>query len=178
MTQSILCVDLDGTLILTDTTQEAIWSFGRAHPFQLWKLLPWICRGRAYFKHQLGQRVILEPSLLPYHQPFLHWLKEQKAQGSTLVLVTASDHTFATMVASYLGIFSEVLASDGCVNLRAKQKAAALTRRYGFKGYDYAGNSRDDLQVWKEAQHAIVVNASSSVKHKAQTMFVVTQVFD
>ncbi|PJD92457.1 MAG: hypothetical protein CK424_06010 [Legionella sp.] len=177
MTQPILCVDLDGTLILTDTTQEAIRHFGQAHPWQLWKLLPWLCRGRAYLKQQLGQRVHLDPKLLPYHEPFLQWLKEQKAAGCMLVLVTASDQTFATTIADYIGIFSEVMASDGKVNLRAKQKAAALTRRYGLKGYDYAGNSRDDLHVWKEAQHAIVVNASPKVELQAKKTSVVTKVF-
>ncbi|MCR9191387.1 MAG: hypothetical protein NXI01_01855 [Gammaproteobacteria bacterium] len=174
---TILCVDLDGTLILVDTMQEAIWSFLGAHPFQCWRLLLWLCRGRAYLKQKLGQYVALEPSLLPYHEPFLAWLKERKKAGDTLVLATATDQTFAIAIASYLGLFDDVLASNGRVNLRAQSKAAALNERYGVKGYDYAGNSCDDLKVWSQARHAIVVNASRCVERRARTCCDVTHVF-
>ncbi|HVT62974.1 MAG TPA: haloacid dehalogenase-like hydrolase [Legionellaceae bacterium] len=178
MTKTVLCVDLDGTLILTDTTLEATLGFIRAHPWQIWKLLWWLCKGRAYLKQQLGKHVILEPSLLPYHPSFLQWLKAQKAQGTRLVLATATDQRFAQAVARYLGIFDDVFASDGKQNLRAHKKAAVLTQRYGYQGYDYAGNSRDDLEVWKEARHAILVNSSQQVKYMAQKKYKILEVFD
>jgi 4-hydroxybenzoate polyprenyltransferase len=60
------------------------------------------------------------------------------------------------------------MASDGVHNLSARHKAAALKERFGHQGFDYAGNSADDLPVWSEARHAIVVNASTSVQRLAR----------
>lgn len=177
MKKKILCVDLDGTLIRSDTVSTAVLSFIRAHPIQSWKLLYWLCRGRAYVKHQLGKKVALDPASLPYHLPFLKWLKSRKKKGDQLILVTATDLVFAHAVADYVGIFDEVLASDGKVNLRAQYKAAALTKRFGYKGYDYAGNSYDDLAVWRESAHAILVNAYPGVVTMAQKITKITKIF-
>ncbi len=175
---SILCVDLDGTLIRTDTTWLAVSQFLRAHPLRCWRLLVWLVQGRAYLKQQLGQAVQLDPSTLPYHKELLQWLIERRQQGDTLVLATATDQTFAQSVANHVGIFSQVIASDGCHNLRAQYKAAALTRQFGLKGYGYVGNSWDDLAVWREAQTAVVVNASKRLERSARKVSDVVRVFD
>lgn len=177
MKKKILCVDLDGTLIRSDTVSAAVLIFIKRHPLQSWKLLYWLCRGRAYVKHQLGKKVTLDPATLPYHLPFLKWLNSRKKRGDRLVLATATDRIFAHAVADYVGIFDEILASDGKVNLRAQCKAAALTQRFGYKGYDYAGNSYDDLAVWREAEHAILVNAYPGVETMAEKITTITKVF-
>jgi len=46
----------------------------------------------------------------------------------------------------------EVIASDGIRNLRGQTKAAALCRRFGTKGFVYAGN---DAGVWRTDMKAI-----------------------
>lgn len=165
-----LCVDLDGTLIKNDTTFLAVQLFIKSHPFLSFPLLLiWLFRGRAYLKAQLAKRVDIDPKTLPYHLPFLQWLHSEKAHQRKLILVTATNRKFADAVAQHLNIFDDVLASDEKVNLRAHAKAAVLDQRYGKKGYDYAGNSRDDLAVWSEANQAIVVNANPTVLRLAQT---------
>lgn len=175
---TILCVDLDGTLIHTDTTWLATKQYLLAHPFFCWRLLLWILHGRAYYKHHLAQSVTLDPSALPYHRELIQWLIDRKNQGDTLVLATATDQVFAHAVADHLHIFDQVIASDGKHNLRAKYKAAALTRHFGLKGYSYAGNSQDDLEVWCEARTAIVVNASAGLKKRVHEIVEVERVFD
>jgi 4-hydroxybenzoate polyprenyltransferase len=69
-------------------------------------------------------------------------------------------------VAEHLGLFDTVLASDGQCNLSGARKAAALTQRYGAGGFDYAGNGRVDLHVWRHARAAWVVNAPGGL-HRA-----------
>ena len=66
----------------------------------------------------------------------------------------------ALPVANYVGIFDEVLASDGKTNLRSANKLKTLIEKFGERGFDYAGNSSADLAVWRGAREAIVVNAS------------------
>lgn len=175
---TILCVDLDGTLIRNDTTWLATKEYLRARPFACWRLLTWILRGRAYYKQRLGQFVNIDPKTLPYHHELLQWLIERKQQGDTLVLATATDQVFANIIANHLNLFDQVIASDGCTNLRAQHKAAALTRHFGLKKYCYIGNSYDDLHVWREAQTAIVVNASQKLQKRVRDIIAIERIFD
>ena len=86
-----LCVDMDGTLLETDTMAELIVSFLRAHFWRGEVLLFWLLRGRAYFKRRLAGEAVLRAELLPAHPDFVNYLVEQHAGGRTLVLVSAAD---------------------------------------------------------------------------------------
>jgi apolipoprotein N-acyltransferase len=155
-----LCVDLDGTLIKTDLAWESIARLLRRNPLLLFQILFWWTRGQAFLKQQLAKRVSIDPATLPYNEPFLAFLREQKNAGRKLVLATAFDEKGAMLVANHVGLFDEVLASDGKTNLRGKNKLKALAKKFGERGFDYAGNSSADLAVWRGAREAIVVNAS------------------
>ena len=102
--------------------------------------------------------------------PLLEYLIKEKRRGRWLVLATAADERTACLVADHLNIFDEIIASDGTNNLKGKQKAYALSRRYGVKGFDYAGNDRADLSVWQEADGIIIVNASNAVAKAARNV--------
>src|SRR6516164_2335474 len=136
-----LCVDLDGTLIQTDLLWESLARLLRRNPLWLFPVVVWWMRGRAFLKRQLARRVSLDPATLPYQPAFLAFLREQKSAGRKLVLVTASDREMALPVANHVGLFDEVLASDGRTNLRGPNKRKALVEKFGERGFDYAGNS-------------------------------------
>lgn len=174
---NVLCIDLDGTLVHTDILQEAILLFIKVNPWRLMLVFFWLIRGRAILKQKIAQRVDLEVNSLPYNQALLAWIKAEKEKGRKVVLVTATDKKFADMVANYLGIFDDVLASDGKINLRANYKAAELNRRYGEKNYDYAGNSKPDLAVWKNVKQAIIVNGSSTLIKRAKKIANIDKIF-
>jgi apolipoprotein N-acyltransferase len=160
-------VDLDGTLIQTDLLWESLARLLRRNPLWLFPVVIWWMRGRAYLKQQLARRVSIDPATLPYQQSFLAFLREQKDAGRKLVLVTASDRGMALPVANHVGLFDEVLASDGRTNLRGPNKLKALVEKFGERGFDYAGNSSVDLAVWQGARLAIVVNAGSGLVKRA-----------
>jgi apolipoprotein N-acyltransferase len=162
-----LVVDLDGTLIKTDLLWEFLARLLRRNPFWLLPVVIWWIRGRAFLKRQLANRVKIDPATLPYHEKFLAFLREQKSGGRKLILATASDLQMALPVANHVGIFDEVLGSDGKTNLRSENKLKVLTEKFGERGFDYAGNSSADFAVWRGAREAIVVNASRSVLKKA-----------
>ena len=176
--EPILCVDLDGTLIRIDTIWLATRLFLKTYPLRCWRLLVWLIQGRAYLKQQLGKVIHIDPQSLPYNTELIQWLIERKRHGDVLILATATDQVFANTIAAHVGIFSQVIASDGCTNLRAKWKAAALTRYFGLKGYRYAGNSYDDLAVWQEAKTAIVVNAAKGLESRVRAIVEVERTFD
>ncbi|MEY2824371.1 MAG: hypothetical protein RLZ64_909, partial [Pseudomonadota bacterium] len=146
-----LAVDLDGTLVHSDTLHEAALRALREHPLALFKLPFWLLQGKAVLKQRLAALSRFEPSTLPYHQPLIAWLTEQRTQGRKLVLCTAADYSIAIAISEHLGLFDEVIASDGNTNLGGVKKAEALERRFGAGGFDYAGNASVDLHVWQRA---------------------------
>ncbi len=158
-----LVVDLDGTLIRTDLLWESLARRLRRNPLAMIQILFWWSRGRARLKQELARRVTIDPATLPYHERFLAFLRGQAAAGRRLILATASDREMARPVANHVGLFTEVLGSDGQTNLRSENKLKALTDKFGARGFDYAGNSTADFAVWRGAREAIVVNASQSV---------------
>lgn len=173
-----LCVDLDGTLIKTDMLFETFLLLIKKNPFYLvFCLWWWVSGGKAYLKEQIANRVQINPALLPYSQNFLSFLKDEKSKGRQLILATASNKGLANSIANYLGIFSEVIASDGVCNLRGKAKRDVLNQKFGQGKYDYAGNSKDDLKVWGSARSAILVNPDASVLRQSKKMERVAQVF-
>ena len=173
-----LVVDLDGTLIKTDLMWESIFPLLRQNPLSLFQMLLWWTQGRAHLKGKLVKRVKIDPASLPYNEPFLGWLREQKAAGRKIILATASDLQMALPVTVHVGIFDEVLASDGKTNLRSENKLKVLVEKFGEKEFDYAGNSSADFAVWRGARQAIVVNASRRVREKAAAIATVSKTFD
>jgi apolipoprotein N-acyltransferase len=162
-----LCVDLDGTLIKTDLMWEYLAQCLRRNPLKIFLILWWWSWGRANLKFQLARRLKIDPATLPYQWEFITWLRAQKASGRKLVLATASDVNMALPVATHVGLFDEVLGSDGKTNLRSGNKVKVLTQKFGERGFDYAGNSTADYAVWRGSRRAIVVNASPAVRKQA-----------
>src|SRR6185312_3630073 len=119
----------------------------------------WLLRGKANLKRKIAQRAEIDVAHLPYEQRLVDWLRSDQAHRRQ-ILCTASDQKLADAVAAHVGGFETVFASDGLRNLAGTHKAQALCDQYGSGGFDYAGNAAPDLQVWKHARHAVVVNAS------------------
>jgi 4-hydroxybenzoate polyprenyltransferase/phosphoserine phosphatase len=173
-----LVVDLDGTLIHTDMLHESAFGLLKASPASVLKL-PWILltQAKAGLKQWIAKQVQFDPSSLPYNVDFIEWLRVQHANGRSLILCTASDRSIAEPIAKHLGFFSEVMASNGNVNLEGHHKAQALIDKFGEKGFDYAGNAIPDLKVWKHARKAIVVNASARLVKDVTALADVEAVF-
>jgi 4-hydroxybenzoate polyprenyltransferase/phosphoserine phosphatase len=154
-----LCVDLDGTLLKTDMLWESFIACLKLRPWQALLVPFWLCSGKARLKQELAKGLCLDWETMPYTPELLEYLREAKAAGRQLVLVSACDRSIAEAIAQHLGLFSEVLASDGETNLKGAAKAAALSERFGLGGFDYAGNERADVPVWAAARERLVVNA-------------------
>jgi 4-hydroxybenzoate polyprenyltransferase len=165
-----LIVDLDGTLIHTDMLHESALRVSRDRPLDVLRIPVWLLRGKAVLKQNLAQRSAPDVSTLPYNESLLDWLRAERAAGRRIVLCTASDRSIAEAVAAHLGVFDEVMASDGNTNLAGHNKAEALAQRYGQGGFDYVGNSSADLKVWQRARKAVVVNGAPGLAGRAAAL--------
>ena len=173
---TVLAVDLDGTLIRTDSLLESLLLLARRQPWTLLKMPLWLLKGRASFKERLSALAIPDARLLPYHREFLDWLKQEHARGRAMLLITASHQRIADAVADHLGIFSQAIGSSGGKNLKGAAKLELLRKNYG-DAFVYAGNSAVDLPIWRGSPSAILVNAPTSVRVAAAKHTSIERVF-
>lgn len=172
-----LVVDLDGTLIKTDLLVESAVRLLRRNPFYLFAFAWWLLAGKHVLKREVARRVRIDPALLPYNQEFLRYLEGQQAAGRKLVLATASPALLAGGVFRLHGLFDELFSSDDSTNLAGHHKRDALVARFGYRGFDYAGNARPDLLVWRSARKSILVNPSPGLEARARAIGNFDQVF-
>jgi 4-hydroxybenzoate polyprenyltransferase len=173
-----LAIDLDGTLIKTDSLIESLLTLFKCNPLLVFGMLVWMGRGKAYLKRQVACRVTLDVSSLPYHMGLLTYLRDQQHNDRWLVLATGADEHIARQIADYLHIFDRVMASDGKTNLSAVPKRDRLVAEFGTRGFDYVGNSRKDLFVWQAARRAMVVGSPSGIDNVRARLSNVERVFE
>lgn len=170
-----LCVDLDGTLVKSDTLVDALLVMVRTHPLDFLKAPGWIRQGKASFKRQIALRVSLDVAHLPYNKPLLAYLERQRGLGRRLYLATGADSALAHRVAAYLCIFDGVLASDGSTNLTGHNKLASFVDRFGEAGFDYIGNATADMPLLTHATHPMVANPTRGLQRAMQSSGITAQ---
>ena len=161
-----LVIDLDGTLIKTDSLDETLLDVLRIDPSALLALPYTLLRGRPATKAYLASRSPLDIGAWPVNDDFLGFIQSEVARGRKIVLATAADQSVAQAIANRFDFISEVIASDGRRNLKGRAKAAQLRERFPG-GFIYAGNSAADLHVWREGSDSVIVNAPAAVLRKA-----------
>ena len=161
-----LCVDLDGTLVKSDTLIDTLLVLLRSQPARLLALPAHLARGKAAFKAFLTESVTLDVVHLPYNRTVLHYLQEEYRRGRAIYLATGADSRLAHRVAEYLGIFAGVLGSDGATNLTGRNKLDALREQLGPAGFDYIGNATPDVPLLEHSVEPMIANPSLGLRLK------------
>ena len=173
-----LAVDLDGTLVATDTLWESLLTLLKQQPLTLLQAPGWLLRGKAPFKRKVAEHVTLDPAALPYRAPVVALAREAHGAGRPVVLASACDRSIAEAVAAHLGCFTAVVATDPSENCSGQQKAdrvrEAVATHQGIPAeqveFDYAGNARPDLPVWAQAQTAYLVDTPAPTAKQAKPL--------
>lgn len=163
-TQAPLCVDLDGTLVKSDTLVDSLLALLRLHPAKALALPGKVLKGKAAFKAYVTDSVSLDVKHLPYNQPLLKYLLGEHARGRELYLATGADERLARRVADHLGIFRGVLGSDGTVNLTGHNKLDRLRNSLHSEQFDYIGNATPDLPLLAHSSAPMVANPSLGLR--------------
>jgi 4-hydroxybenzoate polyprenyltransferase/phosphoserine phosphatase len=167
-----LCVDLDGTLVKSDTLMDSLMVLARTQPAALLRLPVWLMGGRARVKAEIGARIALDPRHLPYNRTLVEYLESERGDGRRLYLTTGADQALAKRIADHLGIFDGVLASDGRTNRTGASKLDGLRQILGDEKYDYVGNAGPDLQLLERAHAAMLANPSSALRSRLRARHV------
>jgi len=163
-----LVIDLDGTLLKSDLLIETGVLFLTDWPFQVGKLCNWLLQGKLMLKKNLAETTNLDVSTLPYNKTVLDLITVERSKGRKIILATGSYKSLAFKIAEYLGLFDDVIASNHKQNVVGKRKCEILVEKYGKKGFDYLGNSNEDLMVWEQASKALGVNVSKATRRKSK----------
>jgi len=161
-----LCVDLDGTLVKSDTLVDSLLVLVRTRPLRLLRLPEHLLRGKAAFKAYVTEQVSLDVTHLPYNRKLLQYLIEERRSGRSIYLATGADERLAQRVAEYLGIFAGVVGSDGTTNLTGNRKLDSLRSRLGSCEFDYVGNDAPDVPLLARAAEPLVANPSLRLRRK------------
>jgi 4-hydroxybenzoate polyprenyltransferase len=172
-------VDLDGTLVKSDTLVDSLLVMVRTHPLDLLKVPGWIAQGKAKLKAEVTRRVTLNVAHLPYNKPLMAFLEQQHGRGRKLYLATGADTTLAVRIAQHTNLFEGVLASDGKTNLTGTNKLDSFERHFPEQGFDYIGNARPDVPLLAAAKQAMVANPDGALTAAMRAgKFQVAQRFD
>lgn len=174
-----LVVDLDGTLVATDTLHESLLEIAGRRPGALLQAAGALSGGRARFKAVVGGLAEIDVATLPYRDAVLELIDEARDRGRPVVLASAAHRSVVEAVAEHLGLFDAVIATDAGANQKGQAKLDAIrdllmNKRWGGR-FDYVGDNAADLPIWAEAQTAYLVNVSKGVAARARAQGEVTE---
>ena len=170
MNKTQLVVDLDGTLLRSDLLIESALAYLKLFPVKFFLLFKWLLSGKANLKKNLANTVNLDVTCLPYNKEVIAFIKDERKAGRQIILATASHQIYAEQIAEHLQLFDQVYATSGTTNLSSHKKRDLLVEEFGAKGFDYMGNSNDDIPIWKVSNLAYVVNPERGVEAKARLL--------
>lgn len=165
-----LCVDLDGTLIRSDSLIETTALMIKQHFFMILLFPIWLIRGRAQFKEEIATRTEIDAGYLPYEENVLDAIKTARADGRKIILCTGANYRYAQAVADHLKLFDDVIASSASENLTGSKKQQALTQRFGRSGYDYIGNDSKDIPAFLHARKSFLVSPTLPLRKKLASL--------
>ncbi len=161
-TRKPLVLDIDGTFLKTDMLLECFWAGLGRDPLATLRASVTLLGDRAALKADLARIADIRTDLLPVNGGVMAEVTAAQQDGREVVLASASHVTLVKRLAADHGLSPRVFASDGAINLKGSEKAAALVAAFGEGGFDYGGNEKADRKIWAHADRALVVTDAAS----------------
>lgn len=168
ISKKALCVDLDGTFIKSDMLYESFRYCFFHNPCIFFLCIYWFIKGgKVVLKNELAKRFEFDPLVLKTNKSVFDLIREAKLSGRLVYLISASDQRivekFYQAYSDYFdGYYGSCLQKG---NLSSEKKAKFLEKKFGNRGFDYIGNSDDDIAVWNSCSRAYCVGDRSSFRN-------------
>lgn len=172
-----LCVDLDGTLIKSDSLHESALEMLKEQPRKGFESLLTIKQGKAEFKSRVSELSTLDCATIPCNSELLQFLAEEKRAGRKLILVTGASEKIARQFFAHFKIFDDVFSSTDTLSLTGDAKRDCLVDTFGIGKFDYVGNDKVDNTVWDSAREIYVVSRDNKFLRETADRFDVKQTF-
>ena len=163
----ILFVDLDGTLIKEDLSHLAfLHSLNRSPIKTLFYLFFFLFRGKPYLKNKISKNFNVPFDTLTFNKAALDHVREVKNRHRIVYLISGSHQMLVDQMDKYLNIFFESFGTKDNFNMVGINKVHFIKENLKVHDFDYLGNSKKDLPIWKYCKRIIYTNASSTLKNK------------
>lgn len=164
--KNIIVVDLDGTLIRTNTLWESLLLLAKQEPFKFLIAPFWLLGGMSYLKKRIFDYVEPDASVLPYNTEILSFLQKSKEEGKTLILASATDERLVKKVAEHLELFDSAFGTTSNNDMKGKHKLEIINHICNGNTFDYIGNEKADILIWEASDKAYVVSNSKKLIDK------------
>jgi len=165
-----LCVDLDGTLVRTDTLHEHLLSTIFHSTLSTLYSAKHLLTGKARFKSELSNIRDFSADHLPVNEQVTDLIASQPS-GRETILVTGASSQIANAVAEKTGLFTSVMSSDDQTNLTGEIKRQKLVNTFGEKGFDYIGNDYVDMPVFESANRGYLISRDEKLIQSTKDQF-------
>jgi len=157
-----LCVDLDHTFARTDLLHETFVDASKQNPINILKSLFWLSKGRSYLKKKLFEISNINIDSIPLNQEVFKYCKDESKNGRDVYLVSASSEKVIDQFLKKHSFFTDGWGSSESYNLKGVNKAKFLEGKFGEKNFDYIGDSRADLAIWRKSNKSLLVSYNNT----------------
>ena len=162
MNKKILAVDLDNTLIKTDMSFETLVFVIKNNPLLILKVLYiFILKGKSFAKKYLFENSNIDINDFKINQDIIDFIKKNKKKYIKVILISGSRHEIVRKFYDHTDIFDEYHGSDDNINLVGANKINFINSNYNKITFDYIGDSKKDIPIWKHCGHALIVSSDS-----------------
>ena len=161
----ILFVDLDGTLIKEDLSNLAFYYCLKKKPFKLIAyLVVFLFKGRSYLKEKISENYIVPIEKLNFNKASLNYVKDVKNHHRVVYLISGSHQSLVNQIDKHLNIFFESFGTRINFNMVGKNKVKFINEELKILEFDYLGNSKQDLPIWRYTEKIIYTNISKDLR--------------
>ena len=162
MNEKILAVDLDNTLIKTDMSFETLVYAIKSNPLLILKVLSiFIFQGKSFAKKCLFENSNIDINDFQINQDIVEFIKKNKQKYIKVILISGSRHEIVRKFYEHIDIFDEYHGSDDNINLVGANKINFINSNYNQIAFDYIGDSKKDIPIWRHCGHALIVSSDS-----------------
>ena len=161
----ILFVDLDGTLIKEDLSNLAFMDYLKKKPLNiLYHLVVFLFKGKSYLKEIISRDFKIPFGSLTFNKGALDYVRDIKNRHRVVYLISGSHQILVNQIDNHLKIFFESFGTQDNFNMVGINKVKFINEKLNIKDFDYFGNSRKDLPIWKYCKRIIYTNVSTSLR--------------
>ena len=161
----ILFVDLDGTLIKEDLSNLAFKDYLKKKPLNtVYHLIIFLFKGKPYLKEIISRNFKIPFESLTFNKGALDYVRDIKNRHRVVYLISGSHQILVNQIDNHLKIFFESFGTQDNINMVGSNKVKFINKKLNIQDFDYFGNSRKDLPIWKYCKRIIYTNVSISLR--------------
>ena len=142
-----LCVDLDGTLIRSDSLWELILRALRHNPFYILLIPILLIKGKCLLKQRLSEKFGKFIKNLPFNSDVISYIVKRKKSGDKIWLVTACNEHLAKSISEKTGLFDGLYGSYDSIHIRGEKKTAFSKSNLSVRNFVNISNTFTDIPV-------------------------------